>query len=497
MRVALVALLLAVAGVASALNLALGGFWVAAFVAIALARRRIRSAATLALVAALGVGALARWAGLGPPHAISYQMDELAWIRSRLPGAGHPGLGEDGRGLQESPAFRRQLDARSREELAYALPEIERRAAAAIAGSRRIGRLRDQAPAEVGTVEEAVRRLALTLTAPEFSDLDGRRARLRELLQDADRRLRMARDDAEREAVLRALDPAVIAAWSFRPLAQDLGRAEQAMRSLVRAVTGRELAAAATARVAYHEGRAELHREDVYRLTAPPPLAIRRIEAPALRQRGSGPGTIQALTYQIGDGEARPLAETGVAELAPAADLVTLVATRVAPADPVGVRTALRPVTFHRLVIDGAGAPLAIHVTTALGDPAGTEVPLVIEPAPPAVAAVTLPRWSLHYTPASGTLGRDDQHDRWSADEAARAPSRPGPPGAPIAPIPLAVELLPPTRLMRNAAFAAARVYLYTPNLYTAAGAIALAAVAHLLVRRRRGPAPLAVRPNP
>jgi hypothetical protein len=271
-----------------------------------------------------------------------------------------------------------------------------------------------------------------------------------------------------------------MAAWSFRPLAQELGRAEQAMRSLVRAVTGREITAAVTARVAYEEARAELRREDVYRLTAPPPLAIRRIEAPALRQRGGGPGTIRTLTYQVGDGETRPLAETGVAELAPAAGLVTLVATRVAPAEPVGVRTPLRPVTFHRLVIDGAGAPLVLQVTAALGDPAGTDVPLVIEPPPPAIAAVTLPRWSLHYTTAAGTLTRDDRHERWNLDEPAGVPG------------PVAVELLPPTRVMRNAAFAAVRVYLYTPNLDTAAVGIALAALAHLLTRRPRRPTPVA-----
>jgi hypothetical protein len=482
-RAALVALVLIVAGGASALNLALGGFWVAAYAGIAVLRRRSRWAPILALMAALGAAALARWGGLGPPRAVSYETDEVAWMRSRLPGAGHPGLEGDGAGADGG--FRRRLEVRSREELGYAMPEIERRAAATIVASRRIGGLRDRAPAEVAGVEEAVRRLALTLTAPEFSDLDGRRARLRGVLQDVDVRLRMAQDDAGREAALRALDPAVMAAWSFRPLAQDLGRAEQAMRSLVRAVTGQEVTAAVTARVAYEEARDELRREDVYRLAARPPLALRRVEALALRRRGA----VQALTYQVGPGEARPLAETGVAELAPAADLVTLVATRVAPARPVGVRPPLRPVTFPRLVIDGDGAPLAaplphaltLEVTATLGDPAGTEIPLALELVPPGIATVTLPRWSLHYTPAPGTLTRHEREERWTADAAAGAPG------------PLVVELLPPTRLMRNAAFSAARVYLYTPNLDTAAGGVALAALAHLLARRPRKPAPVAL----
>ena len=98
MRAALLALTLVVVGAASALNLALGGLWVAAFLGIAVLRRRVRAAAVLVFLGAIGVAALARWGGVAPPRATSYEVDEVAWVRSRLPGVGHPGLGEDGPG---------------------------------------------------------------------------------------------------------------------------------------------------------------------------------------------------------------------------------------------------------------------------------------------------------------------------------------------------------------------------------------------------------------
>lgn len=484
-RTALLALTLVVVGAASALNLVLGGLWVAAFLGIAVLRRRVRAAAVLVLLGAIGLGALARWGGVAAPRAASYEVDEVAWIRSWLPGVGHPGLGEDGAESEPATGLRQRLEARRREELGYAIPEIERRAAAAIVASRHIGGLRERAPTEVVQVEEAVRRLALTLTAPEFADLAGRRAGLRRWLDDLAGRLRMARDDPDREAVRRALDPAVMAPLSFRPLAEDLRRAEGAMRALVRAVTGRDVTVTATSRVGYDERRGELRHEEVYRLAVPPPLGVRRLDVAGFRRRGAAQGDAEGLRYRLGAGEPRALAGTEVLELESAAGEVTLIATRVRPAAPVPVRPMLRPVPFRRLVIEEASAPPALGVTLALGDPAGSELLVTLEPAPAAVERVTLPRLSFHFASASGTLTRHDEEDRWTADGGAGVHG------------PVAVELVPPTPILRNPGFSAARVYLYTPNLAAALGGIALAALAHVLARRPRGPiapAPAAAR---
>jgi hypothetical protein len=52
------------------------------------------------------------------------------------------------------------------------------------------------------------------------------------------------------------------------------------------------------------------------------------------------------------------------------------------------------------------------------------------------------------------------------------------------------LELVPRSRLLRNAAFAGLKDYLYTPNLAAALGCVALAALTAVLGRRRPRPIP-------
>jgi hypothetical protein len=84
-------------------------------------------------------------------------------------------------------------------------------------------------------VDERVRRLALTLTAPEFSDLEARRARLVARLAALELRLAGA-DETELRDITRALAAPAMADVSFRALRSDLERAESALAEAVRAL---------------------------------------------------------------------------------------------------------------------------------------------------------------------------------------------------------------------------------------------------------------------
>src|SRR5262249_44911939 len=148
---------------------------------------------------ALAVGAIVltyQGGGLVAPPPASYAADEVAWLRARLTALVG---GWSGASTMPDPAaaLRVRLHDRRAEELRYSAAELERRAVAAIAANRDLGRVRGRAGAEVAALEEAVRRLALTLTAPEFRDLDTRQARVRSWFADLDARLAVAHDAAE------------------------------------------------------------------------------------------------------------------------------------------------------------------------------------------------------------------------------------------------------------------------------------------------------------
>ena len=220
LRLALLVPVLIAVLVASALNLVLGGLWVLAVLALLACRRRTAWLVLLgSLALAAGGGALG---GLRPPEPTSYAAAEVGWLRARLGGGDRDAPGPPA----DSGGVRARLAALRQEELGDTARQLERRAAVAIAGSRELARLRDRAPDAVAAAEDAARRLALTLTAPEFRDLDGRRARLAEWLDALGARLAATRDETEVRAVEQALQPATLAPVSLRALRTDLARAE-------------------------------------------------------------------------------------------------------------------------------------------------------------------------------------------------------------------------------------------------------------------------------
>ncbi len=480
MRAALLLAVLAVVAAASALNLVLGVIWLAALAAIFLARRRLRHAAGLVLVLAVAAGAgLARLGWLEPPPRASYAADESAWLRERL------GLGAAaGPAITAGTVLRARLLARRAEELRLTVDDLDRRAAAAIRTSRQLGPARSQAPAEVAALEAAVGRLALTLTAPEFRDLDGRRRRLREWFAELEARLAAARDETEVEAVARALEPAAMAPVSFRALREDLARADRAMTAVVRALAGGGVAVAATARLAYDESRRELRAEDRYVVTADPPLRITRVDVGALRHAaagrgGTGRGGTHVLGYAAGEDALRELAGGAEIALDPGATQVAVLDRRIGPAAPLPVRAALRPIAFRRIALNARpGGPGELLVTVTLGEGGGPEPVLALDVPAPRLEAIALPRHALHYASLPGRLAPAPEGDLW----------------VPREPVPLrgagVVELVPPTPLLRNPLFARLGPYLYAPNPAATLGLTALAALAGVLVRRPRAPVP-------
>ncbi len=250
--------LLAVVLTASALDLALGVLWVMALLGVLLLRRRIRLAPVLVLLAA---ATLLVWGGrlgwFAAPAPVSY---ERGWVprwgesRSALSAAGTAGD-------PQLLAARGRLAQITRDELRLTGAEMEQRAGAVIALSRRLDGLRADAPREAAAVEAAARRLARTLAASEFRDLETRRAAASAHLTELDRRIATARDGSEVASVLRAADPAAMAHVSLRPVREDLAAANAAVDALVRVLGGGAPTAATTATTRYDDGRQELRRE--------------------------------------------------------------------------------------------------------------------------------------------------------------------------------------------------------------------------------------------
>lgn len=477
MRALLLGVTLLIVAAASALNLVLGAVWLAALGLLLLVRRRLRYAAGLTLVLALVAGvALARAGWLTPPPAASYADDETAWLRARVP------LGDRRDPEAAAPAgtaLRARLDGRRLEELRLAADDLDRRAAAAVRVSRELGGLRGRVSAEVRAVQEAVARLALTLTAPEFRDLDGRRARLRAWFAELEARLAAARDETELDAIARALEPAAMAPISFRAVREDLARVDAAMAALVRALAGGGVAVTATSRLEYDEIRRQLRREDRYVFTADPPLRITGLDVGALRRAAIGRGLAQTLAYGTAEGEPRePFAGAEIA-LAPGVARVVVADRRVAPVTPLPVRAPLRLIPFRRLALDGApGASAEFLITMALGDAVGPEPLLGLRAGPPRLDGIALPRDALHYASLPGRVAPTGDRDVWVPLDPTRATQG------------VVLEVLPATVLLRNPLFAPLGPYLYTPNLAATLALTGLAALALVLVRRPRAAAP-------
>jgi hypothetical protein len=460
--------------VASALNLVLGGLWVLAFLALLACRRRTAWLVLLgSLALAVAAGALG---GLRPPEPASYAAAEVGWLTARLGGGGGGGA-PDRAPAGAAGAARRRLAALRQEELAGTARQLERRARVAIAASRELGRLRGRAPDEVAGAEDAVRRLALTLTAPEFRDLDTRRARLTEWLDALDARLAAARDEAEVQAVEQALQPATLAPVSLRALRADLARAEAAIGSALRALAGAGVTAAASVRVAYDEPGRLLVAETRQVLEAGGALRIVRLDL-----RGFDRGGVALSTD---GGPPRPVAaDAEVALPSPGAGRVAVVDRRAWPARPQGVRPPLRLLSFVRLAVPspGAGDLAEVPVTVALDDGRGPEIPLVVPAGRPRLDAIDLPRHAFHHADRPGRLERRADRDSW-------APAGAGDPDG------VTFELAPPGPVFRNRAFERIEEYVYTPNAAAALGCLGLAALAVVLARRRpRRPAPAPAR---
>jgi hypothetical protein len=450
--------------VASALNLVLGGLWVLAFLALLACRRRT---AWLVLLGCLALGVAAgALGGLRPPEPASYAAAEVGWLTARLGGGG--GAAAPDRGAAGPAAVaRRRLLALRQEELAGTARQLERRARVAIAASRELARLRGRAPDAVAGAEEAVRRLALTLTAPEFRDLDGRRARLAEWLDALEARLAAARDEAEVRAVEQALQPATLAPVSLRAPRADLARAEAAIAAALHALAGAGVTAAASVRVAYDEPGRLLVAETRQVLEAGGALRIVRLDL-----RGFDRGGVALST----DG-APPRPVTADAEVAlpsPGAGRVAVVDQRAWPARSQAVRPPLRMLSFVRVAVPspGAGDLAEVPVTVALDDGRGPEIPLIVPAGRPRLDAIDLPRHAFHYTDRPGQLERRADRDTW-------APAGAGDPDGVI------FELVPPGPLFRNGVFERVKEYVYAPSAAAALACLGLAALAVVLARRR------------
>jgi hypothetical protein len=370
-----------------------------------------------------------------------------------------------------SDAARSRLSALGQEELRLTGPELEQRAGAVIALARRLDPLRADAPQEVAAVEGAARRLARTLAAPEFRDLEARRAAAAAYLAELQRRLGTARDASEAGAVLRATDPASMAHVSLRPVREDLVTARAAVEALVRALGGGVPSAAATATARYDESRGEVRWEARYTLAEAPRVRLLRIEARAFR--GLAPtGTPLSLAYAAGGEGPRPVPPGAWTEVEPAPRSAALIAAWTEPAVARPVRALLRPVAFVRLEIHAPAKSDDALIVAVLDGRPGLELPLAVPLPPPRLARVTLPRHALYFASRPGTASPDPDGESWepAGDGSGR----------------LGLELVPRTVLLRNAAFAWIRGYLYRPNAGTVAVAIGLAALTLLLVRRPR-----------
>lgn len=472
MRIFAVAALIAVVLAASALDLALGVLWVLALVGVLLLRRRLSLAPILVLLAA---AALIAWGGqqgwLAPPAPISY---ETGWIPAWAVPRAAPD--PDGPGDPGVAAARERLGGLRREELRLTGPEIEQRAGAVITLSRRMDSLRAAAPREAVAVEGAARRLARTLSATEFRDLEARRAAIATYLGDVDHRLEGARDGAEAAAILRAIDPAAMAHVSLRPVREDLAAAGAAVEALVRVLGGGVPTATTNAAVRHDEDRKETRWATRYAVAGAPAVHLLRVEMRAFRSAAPS-GIPLGIAYAPGGEAERPVPPGGWLELEPAPRGVTVSLAWSEPTATRPVRAPLRRLAFERLGIDPPRHVDDALVVVAFDGRAGVEIPLFVPLPAPRLTRVVAPRYGLYFIGRPGTIVTDGEGDAWEPA---------GEPGGRVD-----LELVPRSLFLRNAGFAWARGYLYRPNAGTVIVVAGLAALALVLIHRRR-PAPAA-----
>lgn len=465
MRTAAVATLLGLVLVASALDLTLGVLWVVALAGMLLLRRRVRLAPALMLLA---TAVLLVWGGrlgwFGPPVPISY---EAGWV----PALGESRSASSAAGEPRILAARAQLAALSREELRLTGPELEQRAGAVVSLTRRLDPLRRDAPREVAAVEAAARRLARTLAAPEFRDLEARRAAAAAYLAELGRRLGTARDATEAAAILRASDPAAMAHVSLRPVREDLVTAGAAVEALVRVLGGGVPTATTTATARYDESRSEIQWEVRYAVAGAPGVRLLRVEMRAFRG-ASPPGASLSLAVAAGGQAARPVPPGAWIDLEPAPRGVAVVAAWSLPVTTPPVHATLRTLAFVRLEVDAPARIDDALITVVLDGRPGIEMPLAVRLPAPRLTRVVVPRHALYFASRPGAVTPDPEGEIWEpAGEDTRR---------------VGLELVPRTVFLRNAGFAWARGYLHRPNPGAVAVAIGLAALTLVLVRRSR-----------
>ena len=514
MRAALLALVLAVVLALSALNLALGAGWLIALAGIGAARRRVRLAPFLVLGLVAGLGMVGRPRGwLDPPPAASYEQDELDWLRRLTARTASPA--PDAR-----LTLANRLAALQDEERLTVPTEVERRAGAAVTLARAAAAVRGRAPGEVATLEAAVRRLAFTLTSPEFRDLDARKAQGERLLAELNRRLSLAADGAELAAISRALDPVALAPVSLRAVREDLARVETASRALIQALGGGSVTAVSTTTVGLDDAGDQAATETRYRLEVAPPTLIVRLDLEALG-RPSGRGSRAGRLHVEVDGRpAVPVAALRDVVLDPGVTRLDLVDQFRGPATFAPIRAPLRRVAFGRVDLGlwglwklgepwGLGAPAPATPTGQAGSPGledrpeawprwwarsspllvglrlaalAAEAVLAVDLPPPRLTEVSVPPRSLFWVGAPGVVTRTGGADVWRP--VPTEPSR-GDLPQPGAAFPLPVEVVARSRLLRSRAFASLAPYLYRPNLASTLALGGLAALTLVLAGRR------------
>ena len=475
MRTAAVVTVLALVLTASALDLALGMLWVVALISVLFLRRRIKLAPAIVLLAAVSLlvwGGRAGW--LGSPAPVSYA---TGWLPVSGWRTASTGVARDIE--PHTVVAREKLATLSRDELRLTGPEIEQRAGAVIALSRRIEPLRSAAPREAAAGETAARRLARTLAATEFRDLEARRTAAAAHFADLDRRLGTARDENEVASILREADPVAMAAISLRPVREDLASASGAVDALARAIGGGVPTTTATATGWVDDGRGEIRWEGHYAVAGAPAVRLLRLETRAFRSAAPS-GARLSLAYAVSGEPLRPVPTGGSLELEPAPRGVTVVMTWTQPLAPRPVRAMLRALTFQEAEVGASAKADDVLVTAVLDGYPGLEIPLFVQLPEPRLTRVVVPNHALYFAshPGRFTLGPDGES--WEAADGGTAALR--------------IEVLPRTVLFRNPAFAWACGYLYRPNPATVVVVLGLAALTLLLIRRSQPAADAAKR---
>ena len=474
MKTAVVVTLLSVVLTASALDLGLGILWVAAVVGLLALRRRLRPAPALALLVAVGVlvgGGRLGW--FGSPTPASYA---TGWIP--VWGSSSPSALPENPTVPQIAAAREQLAVQSREELRLTGLEIEQRAGAVVALSRRIEPLRGDAPREAVAIAASARRLARTLSAPEFRDLEARRAAVAAHLAELDRRLSTARDGAEAASILREADPVAMAQVSLRPVRDDLASAGAAVDAIVQTIGGGVPMITATATARVEEASGEIRWDIQYSVAGAPGVRLLRIETRPFRNAAPS-GARVSLAYAAGGETPRPAPAGAWLELEPAPRGVTVAVTWSEPLAARPIRPALRTLTFNEITLGASARTDDVLVPAVLDGRPGIEIPLIVRLPPPRLTRVTLPPHALYFASRPGRATIRTDGETWDSTDD----------GAPS----VRVELVPRSVFLRNPLFGSAADYLYRPNPGTVVSAIALAALTLVLIRRPH-PADVATR---